>query len=107
MTQVKTTDYTITDYGIAHAQYFQGHGSSCSTHACLGIGDTYAEALDDALENAAMDGFDIELDSTDQPEQYTGKGPSAQAQHDRYCEHDDHDECDHELYYYVGLRWNS
>lgn len=95
----QTTDYQICDYGLEHASYFQGHGTSFTpyTYASLGCGDTYAEALEDALEQAAMDDTEITLLPEDQPQNWEGKGPSA-------SETDDSE--DSELYYYVGLRWN-
>ena len=116
MTQVKTADYQITDYGIENADYFQGHGTAFTRfeHCTLGCGDTYAEALEDALDLAAMDGFDIDLADEDMPEKLAGQGPSAFEQHKEYCEQEtaqgeeeaDHSECESNLYYYVGLRWN-
>lgn len=109
MTQIKTTDCDITDYGIEHAQYFQGHGVSFTKykHCSLGSGETYAEALEDALDQAACEGYDIELTAEDEPSQWEGKGPSANSQHEDYCEEENHSNCDSELYYYVGLRWNE
>lgn len=110
MTQIKTTDYDITDYGIESASYFQGHGVSFTKYkyCSLGCGDTYAGALEDALEQAACSGYDITLTEEDEPKQFKGKGPSASKQHEEYCEKEDHSDCgDSELYYYVGLRWNE
>lgn len=106
-TQAQVTDYQITDYGIEHAQYFQGHGTSFTTweHSALGCGDTYAEALNDALEQAAMGSVYIELTPEDLPANWEGKGPSASGQHAQYCDEGEHGDCDSELYYYVGLRW--
>ena len=109
MPQTKTTDYEITDYGIEDAQYFQGHGV-CYTnyeHCSLGCGDDYRAALEDALEQAAMAGFDIDLAVEDLPEQPANNiGGSAWERHTANCEETDHDNCESELYYYVGLRWN-
>lgn len=102
--QTNTTDYAITDYGIGHAEYFQGHGVAYTEyeHAALGIGDTYSEALNDALENAAQQGYDVDLQAEDRPENWEGKGPSV---HDS-CTSDDEDmNGDCMLTYYVGLRW--
>lgn len=54
-------DFYITLHGIESSQYFQGHGISgnrwedCAT----GIGDSEAEALDDALEQLASNGWDV------------------------------------------------
>ena len=105
MMQTKTTNYQITDYGIENADYFQGHGTAFTRyeHCALGCGDSYAEALDDALDSAAQCGFDIELSPEDEPAKFEGKGPMASEQK----EGDDEDmNGDLNLYYYVGLRWN-
>jgi len=95
----QTTDYEITNYGIDNAQYFQGHDTSFTKYAdcCVGIGDDYNEALEDALECAAMNGVEILLDPEDKK---PVKSPSVS---DKYPSSED--ECN-ELYYYVGLRWN-
>jgi hypothetical protein len=109
MTQQNTTDYQITDYGIEHAQYFQGHGTSFTkyAHASLGCGDDYRAALEDALEQASMSGYDIELSVEDLPEQPANAiNGSAWEKHERDCEEEEHSNCESELYYYVGLRWN-
>lgn len=104
------SDYEITDYGIDHAQYFQGHGVAHTRfeHAALGAGDTYTEALEDALEAAAMEGASLTLDPQDEPEKSEGQGPSASAMFEKACQREgtDPEDCDSELYYYVGLRWN-
>jgi len=108
MTQTKTTNYEITNYGIDNADYFRGHGTSFTryNHAVLGCGDTYAEALDDALDSAAQMGFDIELETADLPEQPANNVESAWEYHCQHCEEDEHDQCLSNIYYYVGLRWN-
>ena len=105
----KTTDYQLVDYGIDNAQYFQGHGTAYTKyeHASLGCGDSYCEALNDALEQAAQYGVEIELETEDLPEQPANNGLSASEYHCQNCEEKDHDNCDSELYYYVGLRWNA
>jgi hypothetical protein len=55
------TEYDITDHGIDHEQYFQGDGvcNTRFTDCATGIGDTPAEALDDALESLAQQGWDV------------------------------------------------
>ena len=57
------TTYEIVDYGIYGDQYFQGHGVSFTEYeyCALGAGDNYTEALEDALEQAAMMGYKIEF----------------------------------------------
>lgn len=105
---MKTTkDYQIVDYGIEDASYFQGHGHSFTRYknSALGAGDNQNEALEDALEQAAMMGVDIELTEEDRLA-YNAFFPSADEEHRRYCQEEDHSECYDERYYYVGLRWN-
>jgi hypothetical protein len=49
--------FTIEDCGIDHEQYFPGVGVAYTAwdECYAGIGETLAEAIDDALENAAQD----------------------------------------------------
>lgn len=49
---MKKFQYEVSDLGMDHAQYFQGFGSSFTDYdnAVCGVGDTYNDALDDALE---------------------------------------------------------
>lgn len=106
--QTVTTDYSITDYGIENADYFQGHGVAFTrfAHCALGCGDSYREALEDALDSAAQAGFDIELGASDLPGQPANNTNSAWEYHCQHCEQEDHEDCESNLYYYVGLRWN-
>lgn len=55
-------DYEIVDHGLEHSSYFQGCGTALTPfHQCAtGIGDTYADALDNALESVAQCGYDTE-----------------------------------------------
>jgi hypothetical protein len=56
------SDFRITNHGVSHSQYFQGHGVSFSKFetCATGIGMSEKEALDDALEQLACAGeFDI------------------------------------------------
>jgi hypothetical protein len=58
------SDYAITEHGIENSQYFQGHGivgaypawKDCAT----GCGSTAYEALEDALEQLACHGWDVD-----------------------------------------------
>lgn len=54
--------YQVIDHGVEHSQYFQGCGVAFTEFVdCFtGIGDTAREALDDAIENAAMAGYSVE-----------------------------------------------
>lgn len=62
-------------------------------HCALGVGDNYNEALEDALECAAQDGYDLVLSKADK---LLMKSPSASKQYPDL----------EETFYYVGLRWN-
>ncbi len=52
----KITSYEIIRHGAEHSDYFQGCGVSYTSfnHVSTGIGDTEAEAFDDALESIAQ-----------------------------------------------------
>lgn len=59
--------YQIIDHGVENSQYFQGCGVAHTEFgACYtGIGNSAHEALDDALEQAAMDNWNTEpIDNT-------------------------------------------
>jgi hypothetical protein len=54
-------DHRVHDHGIMYSDYFQGV-STIHTHyddAYVGAGENAYEALDDALDNAASDGWDV------------------------------------------------
>ena len=55
-------EFELIDHGIEHSQYFQGCGVAFTWFANVvtGIGDNPAEAIDDCLEERAMNGFDVE-----------------------------------------------
>jgi hypothetical protein len=59
----QVVEYRITRHGAEHGQYFQGHGISHSrfTDCATGIGQSEWEAFDDALEQLAQNGWDVEL----------------------------------------------
>lgn len=108
----------VVDYGVDDHQYFQGHGCSHTEyeHCSLGAGDTFAEAIEDALEQACYcEGFDFEAARAAIREQYPeavgadGKWVatiSAYAIAREEVEDDDDYDFECNLYYYVGLRWN-
>jgi hypothetical protein len=83
-------------------------------HIVTGCGDNPAEALDDALEQLAMDGFDAEaLEVEILADENGGKPfpamPSASEQFAEYNPAEEGEEVDFdgcELYYYVSIRWN-
>ncbi len=55
-------DFEIVDHGIENEQYFQGCGISYTSfsNVATGIGDNPAEAIDDCLEQIAVNGTDTE-----------------------------------------------
>ena len=59
---MKPTDYEIVVHGIEHEQQFQGCGVSGTGYTAVftGSGDNPGEALDDALEQAAVAGWDVD-----------------------------------------------
>ena len=54
--------FELVDHGIQHEQYFQGCGVSCTeyTDIATGMGDNPREAIDDALEQLACNGWDVD-----------------------------------------------
>ena len=58
---MKILDFEIIDHGVEHEQYFQGCGvaftkfDDCAT----GIGDSLYEALEDAAEQLATQGYEL------------------------------------------------
>jgi hypothetical protein len=62
---MKPSAYEIVDHGIEHEQSFQGCGvfGTGYTAVFTGIGDNPCEALEDALEQAAMSGWDVDANA--------------------------------------------
>lgn len=59
---LKPTDFQIHDHGPNHAQYFTGHGLAFSKFkdCATGCSFTPEEALDDALEQLAQNGWNVD-----------------------------------------------
>lgn len=57
----KITDFETIDHGVENAQSFQGCGVSHTDYddCATGIGCSYREALEDALEQLASNGYEI------------------------------------------------
>jgi hypothetical protein len=55
-------EFELVDHGIENEQYFQGCGVACTQfeECATGIGDTPAEAIDDALECLAQQAWDVD-----------------------------------------------
>lgn len=96
---MKIVEYEVRDYGYDHAQYFPGAGTAFTrwTDVYLGAGDSPAEALEDALTQAASIGWNVEeINDTLSDE---SKIPACEEceEGDEYCDHDN------ELYHYVAV----
>jgi hypothetical protein len=62
-TREKTiVEFEVRDHGIEHEQYFQGCGLAFTEFedVATGMGDNPAEAIDDALESLAQQGWETE-----------------------------------------------
>jgi hypothetical protein len=89
------TDYEIVVHGIEHEQHFQGCGVSGTSYTAVftGIGDNPSEALDDALEQAAMSGWDVDANAKLRRE----KLPRSPRVPEDF----------HDCHYYVSVRLNA
>lgn len=69
----KVTDHQIIDHGVEGSSYFQGCGVSGTGYdeVYTGIGDSANEALEDALEQAAMSDWDVDGITNDLSEEIT------------------------------------
>lgn len=58
--------YELEDIGIDHNQYFTGRGTSHTDwdDVYVGVGDNPLESIEDALDQAAMDGWPVDMIST-------------------------------------------
>jgi hypothetical protein len=59
--------YEWEDIGIEHVQYFTGRGVAFSSYQAVyvGVGDDAKEAMEDALESASQDDWNVEDVSLD------------------------------------------
>lgn len=106
------TAYEVSDLGINHPQYFPGFGTSLTpyTYSAVGIGDTYNEALSDALDMIAQSHdiangeLDIIEDIEKLPEAENSRTSVSMELTDGDEDEDDYAE-DYPQYY-VGIRYN-
>lgn len=122
MSRKTITEYEVIDHGIDGASYFQGCGLAFTTFTDIatGAGDTFNEALDEALEQLAWQDWDVDganLDSErvsdEQNETISASDIVRDACECVDCENKDgvidcQGECDcaenSETYYYVSVR---
>ena len=97
--------FEIVDHGIDHSQYFPGCGVAFTSfdYVVTGIGDNPAKAIDDCLEQIAIDGFDIEGMETRIMEQ---RGWDALPDYPSVSGEFGCDETG-EAHYFVSIRWNE
>jgi hypothetical protein len=96
---MKVTDYEVVDHGVEGAQYFQGCGVALTKYSdvATGCGDSFADALDDALESIAQQqGIDVE----DLEARINADGNAVS---DGETVPEDAEDC----YYYVSVRFTS
>ena len=95
------TDYQIIDHGIDNSQYFPGCGTTFTDYIDVftGAADNVGEAFEDALEQAAIAGWQV--DNIENPFKeyhsicdYYEYGPSCTEEYSDVCE----------LHYYVSIR---
>lgn len=98
------------DHGADGAQYFPGVGTAGSifNHVVIGVGDTYVDALDDALEQMREEGVPEEvLEEIEKMHRPTRNSPPWMMEDvHSMCgaeTSDDRESC--ELGYYVAVRW--
>lgn len=103
-------EFSLEDIGIDHSQYFGGRGTSYTDWDAVyvGVGDNPHESISDALEAAAMDGWQgvDAIDITAFPETPSASGEcerqaAAERGDDEEADDDFGMEC--ELYYYTAV----
>lgn len=102
----KIKEYEISDLGIDHAQYFPGFGVYGTSYdaAFTGIGETLADALDDAMAQLAMSDVDVSKIEEESDALFGfSRADSERPLHDETdeCQSGD-DGCEH--HHYVGIR---
>lgn len=104
MTTLKTIiAYELVDHGIEHEQYFQGCGLSFTpyTDVVTGIGSSLREALEDAAEQLATQGFDLPPTLDDEIQQVSGAVQTDETKHTDCGD----DECfAADCHYYASIR---
>ena len=96
-------EFEVIDHGIEHSQYFRGCGVAFTRFANVvtGIGDNPAEAIDDCLEQMAMNGFDVKGMEARILEQEGWEALPTTPDVHSICGSVD------ETYYHVSLQWNE
>ena len=100
-------EYRVEDIGLEHSQFFQGRGVSPEHRwddVAVGIGNSPAEALDDALESLAQAGWDFANGEPDPADEFGEDAEKdfigAMQDEDGW---DDHDRENCEVWYHVAV----
>lgn len=98
--------FEIVSLGIEFPDYFQGFGTSFTSfeHAVYGIGDTEAEAYDDACEMIAQSLTGAEFEALGLPDKW-GSEDDPISENPDYQSEDENDPSS--AYYHVGIRYNT
>jgi len=113
----KIKQYQWEDIGVEHSQYFQGRGTAYSNweEVYIGIGEDAKEAISDAIDSAAMSGWDVDKlpkrprgfsKETVQDVIDANREPSDEEEEEEDEEEEEEEEEDEEpteLYYHVAL----
>ena len=86
----KINSYQIVDGGVDRSDYFPGIGTGSYDEVCTGIGNSFKEALDDAIEQCAMNGWAISDELENELKKADDKNVVPEDSEDTF--------------YYVGLR---
>ena len=110
-------EYELIDHGVEHSQFFQGCGVSLTkfTDIATGYGENPAEAINDALEQLAGYGYDVdELERRILEDEGWKEFPidpnahiDCEPEHGETCKSDCEEFCGHgdcELQYLVSIR---
>ena len=99
--------FEIIDHGVESSSYFRGCGVSFTEYddVFTGIGDTASEAFGDAIEQAAMSGYETVHKGLDDKMEAAKRDVSERCDGCESGDSEDDDSCDGcELWRFVSLR---
>ncbi len=104
---MKLTDYEIIRHGVEHSDYFQGCGVSFTRfdHVCTGIGDTEAEAFNDALDSVAQ-GHSFDIGEIERVEKENTEWSEEDVQTAIGATDEEMEDNDQPPYWHVSIRYN-
>lgn len=108
MDKHNVSEFQVLDHGEDGSQYFPGCGTSFThfSDVATGVGDTGAEALEDALEQMAMCNAHLSPEQEAEARTYLNNPDrSASAELD-HSECDEDHSGDNDWHHYVSVRYN-